>query len=80
MHLGHAVMVKPLLLAFDHQRRALGIRRQHRVKRRRIARRRLLRDIADPRALGHLKAAVISLQRANHHLHQRRFTRAIAPD
>ena len=80
MHLGHAVVVKPLLLAFDHQRRALGIRRQHRVKRRRIARRRLLRDIADPRALGHLKAAVIGLQRANHHLHQRRFTRAIAPD
>ena len=80
MHFGHAVGVKPLLLAFGHQRRALGIRRQHRVKRRRIARRCLLRDIADARALGHLQRPVIGLQRANHHLHQRRFTRTIAPD
>ena len=80
MHLGHAVGVKPLLLAFRHQRRALGIGRQHRVKRRGIARRRLLRDIAYARALGHFQRPVISLQRANHDLHQRRFTRTIAPD
>ena len=80
VHLGHAVGVQPLLLAFDHERRTLGIGGEHGVERRRVPGRSLLRNIADTRALGHFERAVIGLQRADHHLHQGRLPRAIAPD
>ncbi|ESZ86077.1 MAG: hypothetical protein Q27BB25_15870 [Blastomonas sp. CACIA14H2] len=67
-------------LGLCEQGGALDIGGEHGVERGGIAMRRFLRDIAQPREPRHLDLAVIGLELADHHLHQRRLARAVAPD
>ena len=67
-------------LGFEQQRGALHIGGQHRLYRRRLARRRFLRDIADAAVARHFHAALVGIVLAGDRLHQRRLARAIAPD
>ena len=66
--------------AFGQQCRAFGVGSDHGFKRGCGAAWRILRDIADAGGARHFHAAFIWLERANHHLHQRRFARTIAAD
>jgi hypothetical protein len=63
-----------------HQRGAFGVGGEHGVERRHLARGRFLRDIADPRAAGHVRRPVIGFEQPGDDADHRRFTRAVAPD
>ena len=59
-------------LALVQQRGALDVGGEHGLERRRLTRRRLLRDIAEPAAARHVDAAGVGVERPGDHLHQRR--------
>ena len=75
---GAVVAVQRQLLR--QQRGTLGVGGEHRLERRRRARRGFLRDIADAAAARHLDAALVGFELLRDDLHQRRLARAVAAD
>jgi hypothetical protein len=67
-------------LALRHQRGAFLVGRQNGFERRGSAGGRFLRDIAQARVARHFATALVRVELADHHFHQRRFARAVTAD